>query len=274
MSSLHALLRHRRYSWAYVSAQDVLDVLAAGADLEERHPELQYTPLHVAVSRRGEGRDAIIELLLARGADVSAKTARGDTPLHINAVGYDGTFTVTELLLMHGASCDAQNAQGKTPTHVAAGRARAEFLRHLLDFGADTSVRDYRGNTVLHCAASRPIATQSDDDGYDDPVLDRRCKRHVVRLLLAHETEGAAWSCVEALRATNNAGFAPEALAEYHSDGHDGVAGMLEAALVAGEEAVRAAQTAFAMGHHPRLGQASGVALLPAELVRAVLVHV
>ena len=31
---------------------------------------------------------------------------------------------------------------------------------------------------------------------------------------------------------------------------------------------------AFAMGHHPRLGQASGVALLPAELVRAVLVHV
>jgi len=275
MASLHTLFRIRRYSWTSLSQQDVRDVLAAGADIEEKGGVFQCTPLHMAVALPGASRDAIIELLLARGAKVSATTTHGSTPLHINAVGYEGTSTVTALLLMHGASCDAQNARGQTPTHIAAGRAGAAFLRHLLAFGADTSVKDHMGNTVLHIAASRGIADQSDDEVYEDPVLERRFKRHVVRLLLEHERGGAAWSRVATLRATNNAGFTPESLAEYYGDGYDGVAGMLHAMRVpAEEEARRAAQTAFAMGYHERLGRASGVSQFPADLMHKVLGYV
>lgn len=258
--SLHTVLKR-----TYVKMKAVKKMLALGADIEEKIGLRQLTPLHVAVMKHGT---KVVEYLLEQGADVFAVTNGGDTALHLNRWNED----ISALLLMNGADCNAQNTRGETPTHIAAEFSDAVFLRNYLDFGADTSIKDDKGNTVLHRAAARSVAWERED--YVDPVFDERSKRHVVKLLLEYKTD-SVWSKRDALRATNNQGLTAENLADRNSGGKDKIADMIEAALVpAEEESRRVAQTAFAMGHHERLGQASIAARLKPELMRMVLEYV
>jgi len=56
------------------------------------------TPLHWAAAM---GRKEIVVLLIAKGADVNAKTKAGRTPLH--AAQKNGHTEIVELLRSHGA---------------------------------------------------------------------------------------------------------------------------------------------------------------------------
>jgi ankyrin repeat protein len=56
-------------------------------------------------------------LLLAKKADVNAKTNRGFTPLHIAA--FNGHKEVTAFLLANGANVNATSDQGLTPLRCA-----------------------------------------------------------------------------------------------------------------------------------------------------------
>ena len=73
------------------------------------------TPLHFAVEARAE--DAIIELLVDRGAKVNAKDWAGDTALHVATLyGYSPQVAA---LLEQGANKRARNASGDTPCEYA-----------------------------------------------------------------------------------------------------------------------------------------------------------
>jgi len=59
----------------------------------------------------------LAQLLLAAKADVNARDANGNAPLH--AAAYKGYMDVTELLLINGATVDAESRNGTTPLHWA-----------------------------------------------------------------------------------------------------------------------------------------------------------
>src|SRR5262249_4454171 len=97
---------------------------------------------------------AVVALLLARGADVRARSKVGGTALMDAAAR--GDLAAARLLLERGAEVNAADYRGYTPLLLAAaydGDA-AELVRLLLSFGADVSA-SAEGKTALSLAARR-----------------------------------------------------------------------------------------------------------------------
>ena len=88
--------------------------IAAGTDVNAKDDALEWTPLFMAA---GKGHKEIAELLLANGAEVSAKGDGGVTPLHIAPLG--SHKEVAELLIAKGADVNAKKDDGETPLHDA-----------------------------------------------------------------------------------------------------------------------------------------------------------
>ncbi len=105
------------------------------------------TPLHHAVRPRKE----LAELLIARGADVNARSKAGNTPLH-SAAHDDRATDVARLLIAHGAEINATNDEGETPLHLAARWARVENVELLIAEGAELNLKNQAGDTPLDAA--------------------------------------------------------------------------------------------------------------------------
>ena len=82
------------------------------------------TPLHYATFG---GHKEVVELLIAKGADVNAKDGVGETPLHWAAK--EGNKEVVELLIAKGADVNAKDDVGDTPVDWAANKEIADLLR-------------------------------------------------------------------------------------------------------------------------------------------------
>src|SRR5216684_363404 len=87
-------------------------------------------------------------LLLDKGANPNAVSQTGATPLM-------GTRSaeVVSLLVSRGADVKARSKRGETALADAAGRGDLEAVKLLLDKGADVNAADYRGYTPLMQAA-------------------------------------------------------------------------------------------------------------------------
>lgn len=72
------------------------------------------------------------------------------TPLHY-AVFY-GHLEIVELLLAHGAAVDAKTSTGLSALHIAVDQANVEMCQMLMEGCADPSVVDDKGCTALHRA--------------------------------------------------------------------------------------------------------------------------
>ncbi|MBN2551447.1 MAG: ankyrin repeat domain-containing protein [Spirochaetales bacterium] len=99
------------------------------------------------------GNQAGCEVLISRGADVSARDREGNGALH-HAVMM-GRPQLVDFLLVYGADIDAPNDRGRTALHLAAAEGDFEACRLLLDRGASVRAADESGNTPLHLAAER-----------------------------------------------------------------------------------------------------------------------
>ena len=96
------------------TADDLTACLADGADVSARS-ESGITPLHLAAS--SSKNPAVIEALLAAGADAMARTKDGDTPLHL-AVANTNVAAI-KVLLNVGSDAAIRNAASQTPWDLA-----------------------------------------------------------------------------------------------------------------------------------------------------------
>jgi ankyrin repeat protein len=108
------------------------------------------TPLHIASE---QDHEAVVRLLLDRGADVRAALPSGRTPLHI--ASQEGHAAVVRLLLDRGADVRAALPSGWTPLHIASLEGHEPVVRLLLDRGADVTAAATDGRTPLHTSPAR-----------------------------------------------------------------------------------------------------------------------
>lgn len=102
------------------------------------------------------GAPAMLDLLLARGADLHARNVMGQDILSYAAGQARGdprscVENVT-LLVRRGAAVDARDHDGRTVLHWA---SQAACAKALLAAGADVNARSHDGSTALLAAAGR-----------------------------------------------------------------------------------------------------------------------
>jgi cytohesin len=97
----------------------------------------ESTPLHVAAT------PAVIERLLAAGADLAARNRRGETPLHAaiqrlrTSDDPSSALACIDVLLARGAPLDAVDKASLSPLEFAIRAGSAEAVERLLRAGAD-----------------------------------------------------------------------------------------------------------------------------------------
>jgi ankyrin repeat protein len=119
------------------------------------------------------GKAETIEELLRRGASLSERNLRHETPLHLAArhrewklLGYDfrsKVYSYTEsisreiakLLIKSGADVNAINDDGNSPLHLAAHHSREEVLTLLVENHAQLSAENKTGETAAFIAFGR-----------------------------------------------------------------------------------------------------------------------
>ena len=101
-----------------------------------------------------KGNIEVVKQHLAAGADANAKDHRGGTPLQF-AVGR-GRKDIIELLIAKGADVNVKfDGAGLTPLHMASGSGRYEIVELLIDKGAKMNTKDSAGRTALDWAEKK-----------------------------------------------------------------------------------------------------------------------
>ena len=134
--------------WGSVS---VLQYFSEGdRDLRQVDAASQWTALHFLA--QGGHRDGL-QWILAQGAAVNVRDARGMTPLHMAV--YMGHAEVAEGLLKAGAEVDAADENGRTPLHIAAYQGYGALIRVLLLQGASPERKTLAGHTPMDIVRTR-----------------------------------------------------------------------------------------------------------------------
>ena len=98
-----------------------------------------------------QGHEAVLKLLLEKGAKRESRDKNGRTPLLLAAE--KGHEAVLKLLLEKGAKRESRDKNGRTPLLWAANNGHEAVVKLLLDKGAELEPRDNYGQTPLLLAA-------------------------------------------------------------------------------------------------------------------------
>jgi hypothetical protein len=127
------------------------------------------------------GDAGVVLSLLDEGLDPLLRDARGQTLLH-HLRRYDHTVLLPRLLEA-GVPVNAKDRKGRTPLHVAVGDGgSAELVHALLAAGADPSLMDGDGTTVVELGKYKSNSWGEDDD--EDDEEDTR-RPHLVEIYRA-----------------------------------------------------------------------------------------
>ncbi|RYP65038.1 hypothetical protein DL771_008492 [Monosporascus sp. 5C6A] len=97
------------------------------------------------------GHEAIVRLLLKKGANVAAEDDGGKTALHWAVE--NGHKSVAQTLWESGANVDVKDTNGWTALHIAAAKGHQGLAELLLVKGANVATFTNRGQAALHLAA-------------------------------------------------------------------------------------------------------------------------
>lgn len=109
------------------------------------------SPIMIAIQF---GRADLVELLVAKGVNLRARTAEGSTLLH--AAMYTGHEATVRALLLEPRVIELlelKDINGRTPLQLASFRSSKEVCEMLVLAGADTATRDERGASCTQLAS-------------------------------------------------------------------------------------------------------------------------
>jgi ankyrin repeat protein len=135
--------------WAAIRGHEAVVklLLERGAELEAKDSDSRTPLLWATIS----GHEAIIKLLLERGAELEAKGSYSLTPLLYAAL--HGHEAVVKLLLERGAEFEAKDSYNRTPLLYAALHGHEAVVKLLLERGAELEAKDSYSRTPLLYAA-------------------------------------------------------------------------------------------------------------------------
>jgi ankyrin repeat protein len=132
----------------------ILLLLQRGADINKRCPRTGLTPLSLAAAWSQYG-DSVVRLLLGRGAEIESRDIEGRTALSHAASNWRiGNEAIVKLLLTEGADLDCSDYRGRTPLSHAL-ESDFKVAKLLLNSGANIESRDRDGYTPLLCMLRR-----------------------------------------------------------------------------------------------------------------------
>lgn len=118
-------------------------LVAKGADVNHKK-QGGHSSLQYAASK---GFKDVLEYLIKKGADVNAVDERLDTALHRAATL--GRTAIAKILIESGANVNAQNREGNTPLHLALEDEQSEVAFLLFDNGADPKILNRAKQTAI-----------------------------------------------------------------------------------------------------------------------------
>ena len=182
---------HLASKYGHVTAADIL--IERGADLSAQD-KYGKTPLHLALEKE---QVEIARILIECGADLTARDVDGKTPLHLALE--QGQVETARMVIKHGADLTAQDKQGKTPLHLALQLEQVEIARMLIERSADVTAQDNHGKTPLHLALQQEqveIARMLIERGADVTVQDKH-RKTPFHLALQRDQVGIARMLIE-----------------------------------------------------------------------------
>ena len=140
------------YTLLHIAAQTGNEELAELLLSKGAHVSAQSVPCVRAIHLAARfGHSGLVEMLLGAGADVDAGADGGATPLLEASRGRH--TEAAEVLLAHGASVSGEPDR-VTPLHCWAAAGNEELLQLLLARGADVNAQDDRGRTPMNLASA------------------------------------------------------------------------------------------------------------------------
>lgn len=145
-----------------VDAHDPRYAQAGQRKMAQEKPEQRFTPkqaksgdqqplTELLINAAIDGNLAEVQALIAKGADVNAKDAKGRSAL--GAASASGHLKVVQALLAKGADVNEEN-NGITALMLASFGGRFEVVKALLAGGADVNMKSDKGSTALSVASN------------------------------------------------------------------------------------------------------------------------
>ena len=122
--------------------QEVRALIQKGVNVNSK--DYGETPLPFAVRN---GKEAVVELLLKKGAKIDETDSIGMTSLQIAA--FSDQLSSAKILLKHGADTEIKGRFSYTPLHLAIQKHNVSIVKLLLKYGADVNSLSNGGLTPL-----------------------------------------------------------------------------------------------------------------------------
>ncbi|XP_077584832.1 ankyrin repeat and SOCS box protein 9-like isoform X2 [Stigmatopora nigra] len=150
-------------------------LLQHGAHVDSR--SLDGSPIHVAAAK---GYPKCIETLAQHCADVDLNLGQSGTPLHVACANRQ--VNAVKQLLDLGA-CVNISSLGESPLHVSVRLQHPEMVSLLLDYGADTTLRNSDGKRPPDLAPPGSDVEKLLTQNRGIPTLMQLCRLHIRMVL-------------------------------------------------------------------------------------------